>query len=83
MQKNGEVDGFSVSPAHSHFSELGPLVDSRNATASSRVVKLPERVTHAGLRIASLDRPKLSRPVTSDGKPVKLPRSRSCRIARF
>ena len=35
------ADGFSVSPAHSHFSELGALVDSRNATASSRVLKLP------------------------------------------
>ena len=56
MQKNGEVNGFSVSPAHSHFSELGALVDSRNATASSRVVKLPERVTHAGLRVVSVDR---------------------------
>jgi hypothetical protein len=41
MQKNGEADGFSVSPAHSHFSELGPLVDSRNVTVSSKVVKLP------------------------------------------
>jgi hypothetical protein len=25
MQKNGEADGFSVSPAQSHLSELGPF----------------------------------------------------------
>jgi hypothetical protein len=37
----GEADRFSESLVHSHYSELGPLVDSRNATASSRVVKLP------------------------------------------
>ena len=37
----GEADRFSESLAHRHYSELGPLVDSRNATASSRVVKLP------------------------------------------
>ena len=37
----GEADRLSESLAHSHFSELGSLVDSRNAIASSRVVKLP------------------------------------------
>ena len=37
----GEADRLSKSLAHRHYSELGPLVDSRNAIASSRVVKLP------------------------------------------
>src|SRR6516165_6311968 len=37
----GDADRFSESLAHRDYSELGPLIDSRNATASSRVVKLP------------------------------------------
>jgi hypothetical protein len=37
----GEADRFSEMLALRHYTELGPLVDSRNATASSRVVKFP------------------------------------------
>jgi hypothetical protein len=57
MQKNGEVDGFSVSPAHGHFSELGHLVDSRNATntpAFRDMQRIAAHETGASSRVVKL-----------------------------
>ena len=65
MQQNGEVDGFFsiVSPPVTSPS-LVLIVDSRNGNRFLQGSEASERVTHAGLRVVSLDHPKLSRPVT-------------------
>ena len=65
MQQNGEVDGFFsiVSPPVTS-PNLVLIVDSRNGNRFLQGSEASERVTHAGLRVVSVDHPKLSRPVT-------------------
>jgi len=74
IRHNGAADGFSESPTHSHFSELGPLVDFRtgNAIASSRVAKLPSEYRMSVFVLRASIVQNFGDPSRSDGKPVKI-----------
>src|SRR6516164_70214 len=65
MQQNGEVDGYcSIASPPVTSPNLVLIVDSRNGNRFLPGSEASERVTHAGLRVVSVDRPKLRRPVT-------------------
>ena len=65
MQQNGEADRFFsiVSPPVTS-PNLVLIVDSRNGNRFLQGSEASERVMHAGLRVVSVDRPKLRRPGT-------------------